>query len=252
MELRDLWRILLRRQRVVYWTFGIVAFVSLGMTAFGLFNSYNETVMSLEVNQAAPSPAELAQQVRNLNSIPWDPIEQSLDRSVAVVNNAFTATDRRSFFDTMHTLLKQNYGIDKTWQQIQGMLDIYPAARNHIYFKITGALGDENLDRDLVVTAAAWVENYVNKTYPLLYPDQPPPHAQLFDPVNLQKAAHITKALSGLVTRFLTGLALGLVLAFVWEYLAEYAQDERDVERLLGTRALAVIPIHEIPRGRVA
>src|SRR5712692_7290132 len=159
MELRDFWRIVLRRRRIVYICFTIVALVSLVLVALAIYHSYNDTEMALEVTQQAPTPAELAKQVPSLNSVPWDPIQQSLDRSVGVVENAFTATDRRSFFDTMHNTLKQKYGINKTWQEIQGMLDIYPAARNHIYFKVTGAPGEEGLDQQIVVTAAQWVQD---------------------------------------------------------------------------------------------
>jgi hypothetical protein len=253
VELRDLWRIIKRRRRFVYWAVAIITLYSVVTTALSIYQGLNVTLMSIEVNQAAPQPADLAQQVRNLNSIPWDPIQQALDRSVGVANIAFTATDRRGFFDTMHDTLKKKYHINKTWQDIQGMLDVYPAARNHIYFKASGSPLEVDLDRDLVISAAQWVLDYINRVYPTLYPSQPAPHAFVFDPVNLQhKATHITAQLNGLLTRIAGGVVLGLVLGFLWEYLDEYAHDERDVELLLGTRALAVIPVHEAGSGQMA
>ncbi len=170
--------------------------------------------------------------------------------SVDVVNNAFTATDRRTFFSDVATTLGQKYGIHKGWQDIQAVLEVFPAARNHIYFRVTGSPVDDATNLKIVQTAAQWVLNYVNNDYHTLYPNQAQPRARIFDPLYLEKAAHLTKQISGLVVRIVGGIVLGLVLAFLWEYLDQYTHDERDVERLLGTRSLSVIPLGSGSGGR--
>lgn len=246
MELKHYWRVLQRRRRIAIMTFVIVALASLALIAYSTYGSVNITQMSVIVVQQAPTTSQLAKEVKNLNSVPWDESKETLSLSVDAVNNVFSATDTRNFFDDLSAMLKKNYGINKRWDALQAGLSIYPAARNVMFFKMTGSPVDNDTNAKIVQTAAQWVENYVNTRLPALYRATNPPRAAVYDPVNVRQEHIISKHVGELAFRLLGGLVLGLVLAFVWEYLDEYVHDEHDVENLLGTATLVVIPASNV------
>ncbi len=242
MELRHYWRVLVRRGRIVLITFAIVTIISLALVGLSTYGSINITQMSIVVVQRAATLGQLHGAVPGLAQVPYDADRETQDLSVVVVNNAFSATDRRSYFERVSQTLKDKYGINQRWDQLQAKLDIYPAARNIIFFKVSGAPGENNTNAKIVQTAAQWVITYIETQYPALYHPINAPTATVNDPVNVRQEHIISKHLSEVLLRLIGGLVLGLVLAFLWEYLDEYVQDEHDVEALLGTRALAVIP----------
>jgi len=241
VELRHYWRVLVRRGRIVLITFAIVAVVSLALVGLSTYGSLYITQMSIVVVQRAATLSQLHQTVPGLAQVPYDADKETQELSVVVVNSAFSATDRRSYFESVSQTLK-GYGINKRWDELQAKLDIYPAARNIIFFKVTGSPSENTTNAKIVQTAAQRVITYIETQYPALYHPINAPTAAVNDPVNARQEHIISKHLSEVLLRLIGGLVLGLVLAFLWEYLDEYVQDEHDVEALLGTRALAVIP----------
>ncbi len=69
-----MWLMLWRRRHIVYWTTAIVTLISIAMVGISTFGAFDVAQMSIEVNQDAPTPAQLAQQVHSLTTIPWDPV----------------------------------------------------------------------------------------------------------------------------------------------------------------------------------
>jgi capsular polysaccharide biosynthesis protein len=230
MELRQYWRILVRRRKVLRNTFLLAVLVALVTTAYSSYTSFWQAGTSIDV-QVQPQPKSVTGSIVD----PTQAAHQNTDQVVLAVSVYATT---KEFLQALSTGLKpRGYAID--WQTLGQSLDVHTGKSHIIDFHWSS--NDEGEAKNIVTVAANLLLAYVPVWQKDALPNSPPIRAFTFDPPSTQRL-HFTKAISALGTKLAVGVVAGLVLAYLFEYLDVTIQDEADAQRWLGFPTLAVIP----------
>lgn len=238
VDIRDYLRILSRRRRVLIYTFLAVIVLSLLTIGYQTFNSAYLQQIGVVVKQDPPSPQVVPGGTPQLQT--YNPQAAQRDNTAAVVGALHAMATRRLFFDQVANALKVQHGLHWTWQQVQGALQAYTGDNNVEFFQTSSSILDVSKAKWLVTAAA---NQFIANKAEYLHenPNQPTVRIGIYQPLNTQQI-RISKPIGDLATRLIAGVILAVVLAFIWEYFDEYVRDSHDVERILHTQALAIIP----------
>lgn len=230
MELRQYWRILVRRRNVLRNTFLLAILVALVTTGYSSYNSFWRAGASIDM-QVQPQPKAVTDSVVD----PTLAAHQSTDQVVLAVSLYATT---KEFLKALSDGIKP-YGYNIDWQALGQGLDVH-TSKSHV-IDISWSSSDEGEAKSIVTVAANLLLAYVPVWQKDALPHSPPIQRFIFDPPATQRL-HITKALSDFGMKLAVGLVAGLILVYLFEYLDVTVQDEADAQRWLGYPTLAVIP----------
>jgi capsular polysaccharide biosynthesis protein len=231
MELRQYWRVLVRRRAVVRNTFLLVALLALLSVGYSYYNGRYLGKAKIGV-QVQPNT--------KIRTLVGDPQEAANLNSDSVVGDLTTYASGRIYFESVAQELRQRYHFTMDWRTLQQGTKVYPVPNSHIiYIQLSGS---NEAKVSTIITAAvdqlrAWAQVY-HKT---LLPNTPAIDTVAVDPPKAQLLG-LSTPLADFLLRAALGLVAGLILAYLFEYLDDTVQDEADVQYWLGLPTLAVIP----------
>lgn len=228
MELRQYWRVLARRGKIVRNVFVIALVLSLATTGYSLYTTAWQGSTQIDVQMQQES-------VRNAVVDPIQAATQNTDQVILALTAYATTPD---YFKSVSAALKQK-GINIPWDTLGLNLDVH-TGKSHTVF-INWSDSDPNLPRTIVAVAEQKLLQWLPTWQKQYLPSAPRIKADVFAAPNVQRT-HFSKSLIDLGLKIVLGLIAGVVLAYLWEYLDPTMQDEADVQRWLGAPALAVIP----------
>lgn len=240
MELRQYWRVLVRRGAVVRNTFLLVALLALLSVAYSYYTARytGRTVVGVQVQ---PNPIR--------NSV-VDPQQAAYANTDQVVNDLVYYGTNTIYFEDISRELAHRYGIHLDWKTIGQSLVIQPATSGHgIYIAWKAATAKEATA--VVAAAADQLRGWVPVYHATLQRHAPPIATTITDPANARRIG-LSTPLADFVLRAALGLVAGIILAYLFEYLDDTVQDEADVQHWLGLPTLAVIPARRRIRLRSA
>jgi capsular polysaccharide biosynthesis protein len=231
MELRQYWRVLVRRRAVVRNTFLLVALLALLSVGYsyytGRYLGKAKIGVQVQPNTKIISPVVDPQQAANTNTN-------------SAVGDLTTYASGRIYFESIASELRQRYHFTMDWRTLQQGTKVYPIPGSHIiYIQLSGS---NEARVGAIITAAvdqlrAWAQVY----HATLLPNTPAIDTVAVDPPKAQLVG-LSTPLADFLLRAALGLVAGLILAYLFEYLDDTVQDEADVEYWLGLPTLAVIP----------
>lgn len=228
MELRQYWRVLARRGKIVRNVFLVALVLSLATTSYTLYTSawQGSTQINVQMQQEAVPNAVV------------DPIQaatQNTDQVVLALTAYATTPD---YFKSVSAALKTK-GINIPWDALGQSLDVH-TGKSHTVF-INWSDSDPNRPRTIVAVAEQKLLQWLPAWQRQYLPSAPRIRAAIFAVPNVQRT-HLSKSLTNLGLKIVLGLIAGVILAYLWEYLDPTIQDEADAQRWLGAPTLAVIP----------
>ena len=231
MELRQYWRVLVRRRAVVRNTFLLVALLALLSVGYSFYNGryIGKARIGVQVqpNTKIRSPVVDPQQAANTNTD-------------SVVGDLTTYASGRRYFESIVSELRQRYHFTVDWRSLQQGTKVDDIPGSHtIYIQLSGS--NEARVRDIVTAAVDRLRAWVQVYHATLLPDTPAIDTTAIDPPNARRVG-LSKPLADFLLRAALGLVAGLILAYLFEYLDDTVQDEADVQYWLGLPTLAVIP----------
>ena len=231
MELRQYWRVLVRRHAVVRYTFLLVALLALLSVGYSYYNGryLGKAKIGVQVqpNTKIKSPVVDPQQAANTNTD-------------SVVGDLTTYASGRLYFESIVSELRHRYHFTVDWRSLQQGTKVENIPGSHV-LSIQFSGSNQARVGDIITAAVdrlrAWVQVY-HKT---VLPNTPAIDTVAVDPPKAQLVA-LSTPLADFLLRAALGLVAGLILAYLFEYLDDTVQDEADVEYWLGLPTLAVIP----------
>lgn len=228
MELKNYWRVLVRRRNIIRNTFLIVAVIGLLSVAYSYYGAsymgHAQVLIEVQPDNTVKNPVYDRAGAAQANS---DTAVQQLTKYAATTQ----------YFKNVNAELGGNPN-DNSWKAIQAATKIYQLTDSHyIYIEYDGS-SLSKVDKTIKAETSQ-LTKYIpiyQKTsgFPLInYPITDPPTAQ-----------HVS--LSSPAIQFLLraalGLVAGIILAYLFEYLDDSIQDESDVRHWMNMPTLAVIP----------
>lgn len=230
MELRQYWRVLVRRRNVIRNTVLLVAVLALASVAYSYYGSRWQGVAKIGL-QVQPNP---------FRGITVDPSQAADANTGSVENDLATHGADTSYFKAIVNELKVKYHISKDWRAIGNSLELQPTTTGHGIY-VAWKDSTESVATAVAAAAADQMMAYIPFYHRVLQPHLPPILATLIDQPNARRES-LTKPIGDFLIRLVLGLVAGIILAYVFEYLDDTVQDEGDVQRWLGLPTLGVIP----------
>jgi capsular polysaccharide biosynthesis protein len=241
MELRQYWRILVRRRNVAIYTFLVVAILS------GLFSAYTyytsqwlgQTILGVQMQPLI------------IRGAVFDPQAAADGTSVNVEADLANYATTIDYFKAISAELKSGgFHTHMDYRSIQKGLKVFKTTDGHgIIIEWPSAQTQQS--SDLVTAAAMMLKAYVPTYHRLFRPTAPAINVNY---VQVPVAVHqsLGKLAQDLALRLAIGIIAAIVLAYLFEYLDTKVQDEADVQRWMGLPTLAVIPGGQVRRLRSA
>ena len=233
MELRQYWRVLVRRRTVLLYTFLLVAVLGLINVAYSYYNS------------RYLGNAQIGVQVQpdlRLKTSLTDPQISAGQLSDQVISEMTGYAGSITYFKQVQAELKRTYHINiGDWRALATSLQIFRSSsgQHTIYIQSPGT--DPTKATHMVAAAAhqlmVWAPYYRTALNPLM----PPIDTKYIDPPSYKRQG-LTKPLEDFLLRAALGIVAGIVLAYLFEYLDDSVQDAGDVEHWMHLPTLAVIP----------
>ena len=131
MELRQYWRVLVRRRAVVRNTFLLVALLALLSVGYSYYNGRYlgsaKIGVQVQPNTKIKSPVVDPQQAANANT-------------ANVVGDLTTYASGRSYFESVAAELRHHYHFTMDWKSLQQGMKVYPIPDSHmIYIELSGS-----------------------------------------------------------------------------------------------------------------
>lgn len=233
MELRQYWRVLVRRRAVLLYTFLLVAVLGLINVAYSYYTS------------RYLGNAQIGIQVQpdyRIKSPVTDPQIAAGQLSDQVISEMDGYAGSIKYFKLVQAELKRTYHINiGDWRTLATSLQIFRSSsgQHTIYVQSPGT--DPTKATHMVAAAAdqlmAWAPYY----RAVLNPQMPRIDTKYIDPPGYKRQG-LTKPLEAFLLRAALGIVAGIVLAYLFEYLDDSVQDAGDVEHWMHLPTLAVIP----------
>jgi capsular polysaccharide biosynthesis protein len=231
MELRQYWRVLVRRRAVVRNTFLLVALLAVLSVGYSYYNGRYLGKAKIGV-QVQPN--------MKIRSLVGDPQEAANLNSDSVVGDLTTYASGRIYFESIAQELRQRYHFTMDWRTLQLGTKVYPVPNSHIiYIQLSGS--NEAKVGDIITAAVDQLRAWAQVYHATLLPNTPAIDTVAVDPPKAQLLG-LSTPLADFLLRAALGLVAGLILAYLFEYLDDTVQDEADVQYWLGLPTLAVIP----------
>ena len=231
MELRQYWRVLVRRRAVVRNTFLLVALLAVLSVGYSYYNG------------RYLGKAKIGVQVQPNNQIRGavvDPQEAANTNTESVVGDLTTYASGRIYFESIAQELRQRYHVTMDWRTLQQGTKVYPVPNSHIiYIQLSGS--NEAKVRAIITAAVDQLRAWTQVYHATLLPNTPAIDTVAVDPPKAQLLG-LSTPLADFLLRAALGLVAGLILAYLFEYLDDTVHDEADVQYWLGLPTLAVIP----------
>ncbi len=230
MELRQYWRVLVRRRNIIRNTVLLVAVLGLLTAGYTYYSTQYLGTTTIGV-QAQPI---------NINRPSIDTQSTSYGNTDQVIDDLIIRAGTITYFKGVRDRLDRVYHVTfKDYKPISQGLKVFKANQGHgIYIQWP----DTNSNRATNVVAAASLElrDYVKVYKNTLNPGLDIKAAITDDPT--YKKVSLTSVLTQFLLRAALGLVAGIILAYLFEYLDDSLQDEADVQRWMNLPTLAVIP----------
>lgn len=227
MELRNYWRVLVRRRLVLRNTVLIVALLSLITVAYSYYGALYEGHAIIDLEVQPPNVS------KNVNYDPHASAQGLSGNAVTEITN-FAAGNQ--YFKNVSTEL---YGNQNHWKALQqSTKGIYQVPNSHeIYIRWDG--NNTSTATRVVRAELHQLMNYVPEFQRAA--SMPKISVTQIDPPTAQRIS-LTKPLLAFLERVAVGIVLAIILAYLFEYLDDSVQDETDVRHWMHVPTLAVIP----------
>ncbi len=236
MELRQYWRVLVRRRNVIRNTFLVVAVLGLLTVAYGYYNAQylGETKIALQVRENPKSNASVV-----------DPAAAASANTDQVINALVVYAGTTDYFKAVSAELKHTYGINMDYKAVGQILSsspggVFRSGEAHDII-IQAASSNGKRASNFVTAAETQLRAHVKPYHDQLFPDLPDIKNSL-DEQPIAKHVSLSKPLIDVLLRAVLGLVAGIILAYLFEYLDDTLQDEADVRQWMSLPTLAVIP----------
>ncbi len=226
MELRQYWRVLVRRRNVIRNTFLLVAVLGLLTVAYSYLGASYQG--HAQFNVAVQPEGRSRTQIYDVNAAAQQ------NTTYAVQELTKYAATTQYFKDVSKAI----GGKSNDWKAIQQASKVYLLPDSHdIYVEYDGS--NQNKIGRIVTEETALLQAHigvVGQTFGF-----PPIKSIVTDLPTTQRVSY-SKPLVDFLLRAALGLVAGIILAYLFEYLDDTVQDEADVRQWMNLPTLAVIP----------
>lgn len=228
MELRQYWRVLVRRRNIIRNTFLIVAVIGLLSVAYSYYGAsymgHAQILIEVQPDHSVKNPIYDVTGAAQTNS---DTAVQQLTKYAATTQ----------YFKDVNAELGGNPN-DNSWKAIQSATKIYPLTNSHDVFIEYDGSNQSKVDRTITAETSQLIQ-YIpafqqSSGFPTI-------NHRVTDPPTTQHVS-FSNPLIQFLLRAALGLVAGIILAYLFEYLDDTIQDEGDVRHWMSLPTLAVIP----------
>lgn len=231
MELRQYWRVLVRRGAVIRNTVILVALLSIVSVAYSFYGAQWDGRAQLGVQM----------QPQSLGKSPLiDSESTSNPNTGAVISDLVSYAGSITYFKTISAEARR-HGYNLDYRAIsQHPLKVFRATDGNSIFL---EWYDSNQKRatTLVSVAGQVLADYVPVYKTEFRPSSPRIRTHFVGSPDAFRQG-VTSQVAQVLLRIAVGLAAAIVLAFLFEYLDDTVHDDADIERAMGLPTLAVIP----------